>query len=71
MSTTPKMDSPRAIWMRYTSNDGARHVMEHIVWNKDLFIERRTDDARVEARKKPGGKASAEQITEEQYKAER
>lgn len=73
MSTTPKMDPPRTIWMRFTSNDGSAHVSEHVVWNKDLFLSRKADDAAAERARPDAGKglAKAEQITEEQYKAER
>lgn len=71
MSKLEHMDPPRTIWMRYTGNDGAAHVMEHIVWDKELFLSCKADDARVEARKKPGGQARAEQITESDYRSER
>ena len=46
MSTTPKMDSPRAIWMRYTSNDGARHVRSIIPFDKDYDAAQRCVEAR-------------------------
>ena len=65
MSATPKMDPPRAIWMRFTGNDG--------IWNKDIFLMTKEDDAAIERSRPDAGKklAKAEQITEDQYKAER
>lgn len=73
MSTTSKMDPPRTIWMRFTSNDGSAHVSEHVVWNKELFVSSKADDAATERARPDAGRrlAKAEQITEDQYKAER
>ena len=71
MSQLEHMPPPRTIWMRYTDNDGGSHVMEHIVWDKDLFLSRRADEAANEARNKPNGKARAEQISEDDYRRER
>ena len=73
MSQTDKMPPPRTIWMRYTDNAGAAHVMEHQVWDKDRFVAARADDAALERRKVKDGQglAKAEQITEDQYSSER
>jgi len=71
MSKLEHMDPPRTIWMRYTDNDGKVHVQEHQVWDKDRFLSARADDAANERRKKPDGKAKAEQINEDQYRSER
>lgn len=71
--STQKMDPPRTIWMRFTSNDGSKHVSEHVVWDKDRFLAARANDAALERDRPDAGRrlANAEQITEEQYKAER
>uniref|UniRef100_A0A6M3KGR7 Uncharacterized protein n=1 Tax=viral metagenome TaxID=1070528 RepID=A0A6M3KGR7_9ZZZZ len=71
MSTPQKMPPPRTIWMRYTSNDGKTHVMEHQVWDKDRFLSSKADDAAKERARAKDGQAKAEQITEDQYRSER
>ncbi len=67
------MPPPRTIWMRYTDNAGTTHVMEHIVWDKEVFLHCRASDAANERAKSPGGKgkASVQQITETEYRRER
>lgn len=59
-----KMPPARTIWMRYTTKAGKSHVMEHLVWDKELFLSSRASDAQRE-----GGKA--EQITEDDYRSGR
>lgn len=54
------------IYMRYTDKDGAVTVASHFVWDAPRFVEARKAEA-----KKEGGKSSAEQITIEQYKAQK
>jgi hypothetical protein len=58
--------SGRDIYMRHTSKEGDTYVQEHRVWDADLFVTSQVDAAR-----KVGGKAAAEQITKEQYLKER
>lgn len=64
MTTLQKMGPPRTIWMRYTDKGGASHVVEHVVWDKALFVSTKADEAARE-----GGKAV--QITEHLYRSER
>lgn len=62
------------IYMRHTDTNGHRTVREHRVWDKDLFVNARTDEALQANRKVKQGepaKARAEQITREQYLKER
>jgi hypothetical protein len=56
----------RDIFLRHTDKDGHSVVREHRVWNSDLFIT-----SQAEAALKEGGKALVQQITREQYLAER
>lgn len=56
----------RDIYMRHTTKDGNSYVFEHRVWDADRFLAAQSDAAR-----QLGGKAKAEQITREQYLAER
>lgn len=58
--------TPRDIYMRHTGKDGKSYVHEHRVWDAERFIASQQDAAAKE-----GGKAKAEQITHEQYLAER
>ena len=70
MSNAQKMPPARAIWMRYTNQDGKSHVVEHQVWDKDIFLATREDEAAGE-RARGNTKVKAEQITQEQYRSER
>jgi hypothetical protein len=54
----------RNLYMRYRSKEGAQHVMEHRVWDADIFVAAR----QAEAREKGG---VAEPISREQYLKER
>lgn len=56
----------RDIYMRHTDKKGNTYVQEHRVWDAERFLAARAADAAKE-----GGKARAEQITEEQYRTER
>jgi len=56
----------RDIWMRHTGKDGTSYVMQHRVWNAQLFVETQAADAL-----KVGELCKAEQITEEQFIKER
>lgn len=58
--------SPHDIYVRHTGKDGNSYVCEHRVWDADRFMAARHADA-----KKEGGKASAVQITKEQFTKER
>jgi len=51
------------IYMRQTDKTGAVTKSAHFVWDAPRFVAARKAEA-----KKEGGKASAEQITLEQYK---
>lgn len=53
------------IYIRYTDKEGKTHVASHFVWDAPRFVDARRAEA-----KKEGGKASAEQITKEQYESE-
>ncbi len=72
--------SARDVFMRHTDNEGRSHIFCHRVWicdsgALDRFLTRKYDDVRsTNARAMSEGKpalASCEQITEEQYKANR
>ncbi len=56
--------SCREIYMRHTTKEGAAYVVEHRVWDANLFVTSQRDAA-----KKEGG--NAEQITRDQYLNER
>jgi hypothetical protein len=56
----------KTIYLRHTDKEGHQHVMEHRVWDADLFVSTRSDEAR-----KAGGEAKIETITSEQYKEEK
>ena len=62
------------IYMRYTGADGKKHVKDHRVWDASRFVAARSAEAkRLNAEEKDEAKRNhyAEQITEEQYRAER
>ncbi|OWG18286.1 hypothetical protein KDK82_1765 [Delftia sp. K82] len=58
--------APRDIYVRHTGKEGNSYVNQHRVWDADRFIAAQQAEAA-----KAGGKAKAEQITEEQYRAAR
>jgi hypothetical protein len=58
--------NPRDIFVRHTGKEGNSFVQQHRVWNADRFLEARKADAI-----KAGGKAKAEQITQEQFAGEK
>lgn len=64
----------RDLWLRHTGTDGKSHVMQHRVWDADRFVaSQQAAVAKVNADQKGDAKHTArvEQITEEQYRAER
>jgi hypothetical protein len=64
----------REVYLRHTSTDGQRHVVQHRVWDADRFIasQARAAQALNDAVKGDGKRlAKAEQITREQYLSER
>lgn len=67
----------RDLWMRYTTISGESYVVEHRVWDADRFVEeqKRSHDKvnaqQAEKTGKPCSTAKAEQITQEQYLAEK
>lgn len=66
--------SARDIYMRHTSPEGNSYVMEHRVWDAQRFIASCEAAALSVNEKQEAGKprkAKAEQITREQYLAER
>lgn len=56
----------RDIYMRHTGKDGNSYVQSHRVWDAERFILSQEESA-----KREGGRAKAEQITEEQYLKEK
>lgn len=62
----PENFTPRDVFARHTSKDGNSYVSRHRVWNAERFFAARAAEANKE-----GGKASCEQITENQYMKER
>lgn len=60
------------LYARHTGVDGNTYVQEHVVWDKDLFIAARQQEA-VQANIKASnrGLARFEQITQEQYNKEK
>lgn len=64
----------RDIWIRHTDVNGATYPQCHRVWDGDRFVASQQEAAeKLNADQKPGlpRKARAEQITEEQFNAER
>lgn len=62
------------VHMRYTGADGKKHVQEHRVWDSSRFVAARIAEAkRLNEREDDETKRNhhAEQITEQQYRAER
>lgn len=58
--------NPRDIFVRHTGKEGNSFVQQHRVWDADRFLNARQADAI-----KAGGKAKAEQITQEQFAKEK
>ena len=67
--------SGRDIYLRHTATDGKSYVQEHRVWDAERFVEAQdyaVSKANAEARaEKKKAMANVEQITREQYLAER
>jgi hypothetical protein len=57
----------RPFYLRTTDEDGAATFSEHTVWNPDLFIRARMDDAAKLNDDKGSTKATAVQLTREQF----
>lgn len=58
--------SPHEIHVRHTSKDGSSYVQEHRVWDAERFMAARQAEAKQE-----GGKAAVQQLTCEQFLAEK
>lgn len=56
--------SPHDIYVKHTGKTGASHIQSHRVWDAERFMAARAAEAQKE-----GGKASAEQLTQEQFLA--
>lgn len=66
--------STRAIHLRHTATDGKHHVQEHTVWDAAKFVDslqREAAKQNAESKNPTQRKAKVEQITAEQYRAER
>jgi len=64
----------RDIFVRHTATDGNSFVQQHRVWDAERFMAARHADAAKlngEVKGDAPRKAKAEQITEDQYRAER
>lgn len=64
----------REIYVRHTDTSGKSHVMSHLVWHADKFIDSLKDAAQKVNAGTEGDlprMADAEQITQEQYQKER
>jgi hypothetical protein len=64
----------RDIFLRHTATDGKSYVRDHRVWDADRFIAAQQAAAQKLNDGEAAGKprlAKVEQITEEQYRAER
>lgn len=64
----------RDIFVRHTATDGTSTVQQHRVWDAERFMATRQADAaklNAEVKGEAPRKAKAEQITEDQYRAER
>lgn len=59
----------RPFYLRTTDENGAVTHSEHTVWDADRFIRARMDDAAALNARKDSTKATAVQITREQFKA--
>ncbi|MDR0215942.1 MAG: hypothetical protein LBJ15_18365 [Comamonas sp.] len=60
------MSAPHEIYVRHTSKDGSSYVQEHRVWDAERFMRARQDEAQ-----QAGGKAAAQQLTLEQFQAQK
>lgn len=60
------MSAPHEIYVRHTSKDGSSYVQEHRVWDAERFMSARQDEAQ-----QAGGKAAAQQLTREQFQAQK
>ncbi|MFN3731330.1 hypothetical protein [Comamonas testosteroni] len=60
------MSAPHEIYVRHTSKDGSSYVQEHRVWDADRFMAARRDDVAKE-----GGHAAVQQLTHEQFEAQK
>lgn len=64
----------RDIWIRHTDTDGRSAVVCHRVWDAERFVaaqQRSAEQLNLKAEDGASHLAKVEQITEEQYKAER
>ena len=58
--------SPTEIYVRHTSKDGSSYTQEHRVWDADRFMQARQTEV-----KKEGGKAAVQQLTRDQFLADK
>ncbi len=66
--------STRDMFIRHTAGDGKKHVQQHRVWDGAKFVaslQRDADKQNAEAKDPSQRQAGVEQITEDQYRAER
>lgn len=64
----------RDLYLRHTSADGKSHVMQHRVWDADLFIasqEQAVGKVNADQKGDAPRKAAVQQITKDQYLKER
>jgi hypothetical protein len=59
----------RPFYLRSTDENGTPTYSEHTVWDADRFIRARMDDAANLNEKKGSTKATAVQLTREQFEA--
>ena len=58
-------NSPGTVWCRHTDKNGHQFVQEHRVWSKGFIGKLQSAAAAI------GGDSKVEQITQEQFNAER
>lgn len=59
----------RPFYLRTTDENGTATYSEHTVWDADRFIRARMDEAATVNAKKGSTKATAVQITRDEFKA--
>lgn len=60
------LSAPHEIYVRHTSKAGSSYVQQHRVWDADRFMAARRSEVQKE-----GGKAAVQQLSREQYLAEK
>ena len=69
MTTTNNRMQGRDLWLRSTDVTGAVTKTFHRVWDADIFMRSREAEAKQENAKHGSDKASAQRITEEQFRS--